>query len=766
MGRFLGVLAISLLAPGSASAMPSGAGDLSSRLAELARPSLRSLPPVKQAARLGVPPAGPGSLLRRDGRVLAYVRFDRGALAGLDALRDAGAKIADVSRRYQTVTVASRPEALPSVAAVPGVAGVVEALAPVTAATCPSGDVVSEGLAQLRAGDSTGEAREVFSVDGSGIDVGILSDSFDQATQAVDGSGPVATTAPDDVASADLPGVGNLCGHTTPVTILESDKSGGGGPTDEGRAMAQIVHDLAPGSSLAFASAFNGETSFAKNIRDLATGGAEVIVDDVFYLGEPFFQDGPIAVAVNEVVAGGVAYFSAAGNDNRIDAEGHDVASWEAPAYRDANSCPQEVRLFPGAKGTHCMDFHPGDPVDRTFGVKVPAGTLLSIDLQWAEPWLGVVTDLDVFLLDASGELIAISTEDNVEISQKPVEVLQWTNESASAQTVQIVINRYAGGAPRLKLALLGNGAGVTATEYPRSTGEDVVGPTVFGHSGSASAISVGAVHFNDSSKPEGYSSRGPVRHEFGPVDGVKAADPLPAPEIISKPDLVATDCGLTTFFASLTPSGWRFCGTSAAAPHAAGVAALMLEEEAAATPSEVRTALQASAVPVGAFGPCAVGAGLIEAVGAIEDLLTPPVFTPPTCLPPAPQGSAEEAQAAGNWGSETPPSPSTPVIPQPAGATPTPVEADPPRTFIRLRPAKVVRTSGRTARVVFRFASDQADATFACRIDNLLFRACPERLVRRFPLGWHTIKVVARDAAGHGDRTPAFYRFRVKRVG
>ena len=62
--------------------------------------------------------------------------------------------------------------------------------------------------------------------------------------------------------------------------------------------MAQIVHDLAPGADLAFATAFNGEIAFANNIRNSAAAGAEVIVDDVFYPEEPFFQDGPIAVAV------------------------------------------------------------------------------------------------------------------------------------------------------------------------------------------------------------------------------------------------------------------------------------------------------------------------------------------------------------------------------------------------------------------------------------------------------------------------------------
>ena len=68
--------------------------------------------------------------------------------------------------------------------------------------------------------------------------------------------------------------------------------------------MLQIVHDVAPGASLAFASAFNGLASFAANIQSLAAAGAKVIVDDVIYFAEPLFQDGIIAQAVNNVVSG------------------------------------------------------------------------------------------------------------------------------------------------------------------------------------------------------------------------------------------------------------------------------------------------------------------------------------------------------------------------------------------------------------------------------------------------------------------------------
>jgi subtilisin family serine protease len=766
---------VPVLGPGSAAAMVGVSADqsLSPRLSKLARPAVRSASDAAQADELGLVDEGPGSLLRKGNRVLVYVRFARGAAAGLKALRGAGAEIVSLNSSYRTVTVAAKPTQLRALGGVPRVAGVTEVLAPVVSAgpPCPSGEVVSEGDQQLKAA----EARETFSLDGSGVKIGILSDSFDQATEAANG-GPLATTAPEDIESGDLPGLGNPpgsgdnpCGDLTPVEDLEDDAGASvEDDGDEGRAMAQIVHDLAPKADLAFASAFNGEGAFANNIGKLADPavGAKVIVDDVFYLEEPFFQDGPVAVAVNEAVSSGnVTYLSAAGNNNLVDAEGHQIASWETPKFRDAGSCPPAVQELGAAS---CLDFDPGSRTDRTFGIKVARGATLKIDLQWDEPWLGVGTDLDAFLLNSGGNLIASAGDNNVEGSQLPLEVLEWKNESGSLRTVQLAINRFSGDSPGLKFGLIENGSGVTGTEYPQSSGDDVVGPTVFGHSGTAAAISVGAVPFDGELPVERYSSRGPVRHDFGPVEAGKAAAPLEPEEFLSKPDVAATDCGLTTFFASFEPGeGWRFCGTSAAAPHAAAVAALMLGAKPSATPAEIKAALRESAVKVGEseIDPCAVGAGLVEAVGAIEALSTPPLLTPPPCETPLPEVPADEARAPGDWGTEFPASPAPPVSPQPP-VGPVTSENRRPRTFFRRHPPKLIRTDGRSALVILRFGSDEADVSFACRIDGGFFRSCPEKLSRRFKLGSHVVLVVARDSDGVRDRTPAAFRFKVKHVG
>jgi hypothetical protein len=738
---------------------------LSPRLARLTAPKLRNASPARQARALGL---APGRLGRAGSRLLADVRFRRGALAARDELRGAGAKVVASSGRYQTVTVAVPPGRLRAVTSVPGVASVSPVLTPILAATCPSGDIVSEGDEQLRAD----EARQGPPArDGSGVTVGILSDSFDQATDA-------ATNAQEDVETADLPGA--TCPGQTEVNPVGDPDEAEEPPSDEGRAMTQIVHDLAPGAALSFASAFNGETAFAQNIHALAEAGADVIADDVFYPAEPFFQDGPIAVAAREVVEEGVVYFSAAGNDNLIDAEGNRIGSWETPEYREAGGCPPAVQALSGANGSHCLDFNPaGGGTDRTFGVRVAPGTTLTVDMQWDEPWEGVETELDAYLLNSTGGLLRQSREENL-AEQVPVEYLEWPNNSSSTRTVQIVINRRLAGEgdPAVKFALLDNGEeSVEGIEYPRSSGGDVVGPTIYGHSGTAAAISVAATGsptalLLGANEPETYSSRGPVRHDFGPVEGGGAAEELPAPELISKPDLTATDCVQTTFFsfeleAPPPVGGWYFCGTSAAVPHAAAVAALMLEAAPPGTePEQIREALisgVASPSPFDSqYGPCDVGAGLVDAVKAIEEL-SAPSGSAPICEPPESEVEPDEARAPGDWGSET--------SPPGGGSTTPPVIAPPsetrkaPRTFFRLRPLKVVQTPHRRARVVFLFGSNAEDATFVCRIDGGLFRPCPARLVRRFPLGVHVIRVSARDSSGNGDRTPARYRFRVEQI-
>ena len=58
--------------------------------------------------------------------------------------------------------------------------------------------------------------------------------------------------------------------------------------TDEGRAMLQIIHDIAPKASLAFRTGFINATDFADGIRELEKAGCDIIVDDITYITQPF----------------------------------------------------------------------------------------------------------------------------------------------------------------------------------------------------------------------------------------------------------------------------------------------------------------------------------------------------------------------------------------------------------------------------------------------------------------------------------------------
>ena len=383
--------------------------------------------------------------------------------------------------------------------------------------------------------------------------------------------------------------------------------------------MLQAVHDVAPGAALAFATAENSDTSFAGNIQDLANAGADVIADDYIYFNEPFYQDSVIAKAVNDVTAQGIPYFSMAFNNNRVIA-GNDSNSWEAPAYRPT-TCPVAVTNFTATDPIDCMDFDPGPGTDNQFGLTAPGGKNFRIDLQWAEPWFGVNTDFDLYILNTAADTVPGFSQNVNGTTQKPFEFSSFTAGTTTALNYKIVIGRMSGtGTPRIKWINSDNGAGsISALEYPVSAGGDTVGPTIFGHNGAAAAQTIGAVPFSDSTVVEPYSSRGPVTHLFGPVNGVTPAASLGSPQVISKPDVVATDAAQNTFFGANIGGGlFRFSGTSQASPHAAAVAALQLSAEPSLSQAEVKSNQKTTAVPVGSAGPLVAGSGLIDARAAL----------------------------------------------------------------------------------------------------------------------------------------------------
>src|ERR1700733_8877416 len=212
-------------------------------------------------------------------------------------------------------------------------------------------------------------AQSQFGVTGTGVTVGVISDSYNSL-------GGAAT----DVTNGQLP---------SNVYVLQDLPAGAG--TDEGRAMLQIVHAEAPGANLAFATGDLGDASFAQNIEALQSqAGANVEVDDLGYFDEPFFQEGIISQAVDSVASKGVAYFSAAGNDG------------QGQAWQGAFVNSGQTGLFSG--GT-LNTF--GTGANAQFQqVTIPVGSEVTLDFQWNQPFAsaggaGSASQMDIFLLDS-----------------------------------------------------------------------------------------------------------------------------------------------------------------------------------------------------------------------------------------------------------------------------------------------------------------------------------------------------------------------------
>jgi hypothetical protein len=155
------------------------------------------------------------------------------------------------------------------------------------------------------------DARRAFNVNGTGVKVCVLSDSFDKAELDAEFC-PITTRAADDVALGDLP----------PFEKMDIVQDHNGTDTsrvgDEGRAMMQVIHDVAPGAELAFYTGTLGLAAFAQSIKDLVDKhGCNVLIDDIGQPAAAMFQDDLASQAVDYAHAQGVPYFSAAGNQAR-----------------------------------------------------------------------------------------------------------------------------------------------------------------------------------------------------------------------------------------------------------------------------------------------------------------------------------------------------------------------------------------------------------------------------------------------------------------
>lgn len=443
-------------------------------------------------------------------------------------------------------------------------------------------------------------ARSTYGITGTGITVGVLSDSYDCNTTAL-------THAANDVASGDLP---------SGVLVLADLTSG---CTDEGRAMLQIVHDVAPGAGLAFNTAFAGEAAFANGILALRnTAHAHVIVDDVVYFSEPMFQDGIIAQAVDQVVNNGAAYFSSAGNEAR-------------KSYQATFNLSDQVDAY----GGKLHDFDPGINTDVFQKISLPTGATTFISFQWDEPFFsisgapGASSDYDIWICLSDTQPVNTTncpvrgTSNN--IGGDAIEILAPTvsGNPGGTFTVYLAISRFSGTAINL-MKYIAFSNSLVINEYDTASG------TLFGHANAAGAEAVGAAGYYAT---PAFGVSPPVLQAFSSAGGVpiriNTSGASITPVVRNKPGIVAPDGGNTTFFYS--DSGVdadtypNFFGTSAAAPHAAAVAGLMLQAGGGAgsiAPVALYSAMRASASDMKSVGfDYDSGYGLLNAQAALANV-------------------------------------------------------------------------------------------------------------------------------------------------
>jgi Subtilase family len=511
---------------------------------------------------------------------------------------------------------------------------------------------------------------------GSGITVGALSDSYNcypvYAQNKVAASGPAGyasngftATATNDVSSGDL---------TTVNVVKEASCLDYGAPTqlpfgDEGRAMLQIIHDVAPSAGLAFYTAENSEADFANGIGALQSAGAKVIVDDVGYFDEPFFQDGEVTQAIDAVAAKGVAYFSAAGND-------------AANAYDNTTPSFATLSSTGATTGEYLLNFdNSGATTTTSLSVDIPSlqqGYLVAIVLQWDQPYVtgaagspGASSHLDLCVTSSSGTDQIINYNGNAAsctganaTGTDPVQILIISNPANAAaatapETVNITVGLADGTqAPgRIKLAVEGGGLNVVIhSNYAKNA-------TIQGHPAAAGAAAVGAAAFyqtpacgTTTAVLEDYSSQGGA-----PILFDKTGTRLATPTLRQKPNFVAPDGGNDTFL-GFQDTGDKssvaqcannsnypnFFGTSAAAPHAAAIAALMLQADSTLTPAQIYGAMQSTALPMANASPDVnTGYGFIQADAAYASLgLTAPPATTGTT-----QSSSSTSSGGGGGG-------------------------------------------------------------------------------------------------------------------
>jgi hypothetical protein len=500
----------------------------------------------------------------------------------LQAIKNAGGDVLYSSTRWNSIHAALP---LASVESLAGRSDVVR-INKAPLARTSVGSLTSQGYLAHRAK----QVVEQQGISGAGVNVGILSDSALPAQVAA------------LKASGDLP----------PTAFVLPGQAGPSNGTNEGTAMMEIVYDMAPGSNQIFATAFTSEASFADNIIALQQAGCKVVADDVTYSDEGAFQDTIVAQAVNQVVAAGSSYFSSAGNSGSVLNGNSQV--WQGD-FKNGGPVSGVIGAFEGGQGSF-HDFGTGQLFDQYLA---PSGVAI---LQWSDPYGGACNDYDLFVTDSTGTVIkgfsaavqdcspgSIPDEESDYANPAPGDRIYVVLFSGVARA--LFVNGWSGG--QLAIATTGNTWGHNAGKNTIS-----MAATYWG------SAHKGAIPFTGFANPvEPFSSDGPRKIFYNPNGTeITPGNVLFATNggtTLQKPDLTAAD-GVFTKTLGFLP----FFGTSASSPHAAGIAALVVQARPGFTPAQVKTAMVKSALDNMAVGfDINGGWGVAMANGAVRYALT-----------------------------------------------------------------------------------------------------------------------------------------------
>ena len=595
----------------------------------------------------------------KDERVMVDIRADV-TPAVLTHIRDLGGTVITSVPKYESIRAQLPLRAVEMLAALDAI----RTIRPADEAATRK-DNTSAGDIAHRAKS----ARTTHRVTGTGIGIGVISDG-------------VRTLAARQ-ASGDLP---------ARVTVLPGREGSG----DEGTALLEIVHDLAPKAELYFATGFGGQAQMAANIEALCKAGANVIVDDIGYALEAAFQDDIVAQGVNAAVTDGCYFFSAGGNDGNL-TDGT-TGVWEG------DYAAGTALIVDGETLGVRHDFGGGVEANEVSGRGVSA-----IVLQWADPLGASANDYDLFLVNEDGEVVASST-DTQDGTQDPIESILSPFFDFSG--LSLVVVKASGSDRYLRVhAFDGRLAMQTAGN-------------LYGHSVAENAVSVAMVDvrtaagsgrvFNGTESVRTSNSDGPRRIFFQPNGTAITAGNFSSTggKLLQKPDLTAATCVSTA-----TPGFSIFCGTSAAAPHAAAIGALMLEAAGGpdlVTLAQLRTGMTSGTAVLDIETTGAdrdSGAGIVMALGAVDavDVAVADRNGAPTVENAVSDRTFAPGAAAVNIDLED-------VFDDPDNDTLTyeAVSSDPDRLAITRSNAQVTITPGSPGRVVVRLRAIDPDGLSA----------------------------------------------------